>query len=257
MVSQIIVVDSKGSVVATTEAPPRDAVTYAEGVVLNRAVLQPTIVQLMQKEENAGTFRRIDTGETTIEIRAIPLMVQMGRLKWPAGRFSKDAKPECWSVDGIRGDLRPTADGRTAAFGGRMCLSCPFYQTRVTGEREKGLCHPTHAAIFYDEETGEPFIFRMTGMLNLDAKSIVGSKSNLNIRRRHLTLTSKKIEGQTGTYYRLGVLRGELLTPDEVDDMTALFELARQWELAMRTEETEADPLAGVLAPPPEEELPF
>ena len=129
----------------------------------------------------------------------------------------------------------------------------------------KGLCHPTHAAIFYDTETGEPFIFRMTGMLNLDAKSIVGTPANLNIRRRHLTLTSKKVEGQTGTYYRLAIGRGELLTSDEVVDMTALFESARQWELAMQKEETEAtvagagrgDPRSGVEGPPLEEELPF
>ena len=225
-----------------------DAVVYDDGVEMHAGDGGSLpIVQLVQDQSADGTsgmFRRLDTGVETGKIEAVPIMLRRTRLKWPAGKFSREAKPECWSNDG-----NVPAPGTPNE--GLQCVECPFFslQTR-SDDRENGRCLNTYALGFWDLEADEPLLMRLSGTGTYIAKQIVGPKASPNPRRRVMTLYSEQVAGASGKYHALKVKTGRDLDADERSRAQSVYDEAMVGA-DLTFSETEAGLAAESSAPAP------
>src|SRR3990167_4815933 len=80
-----------------------------DGLELHPQDMRPPVLVLGQDQSigiTSGKIQRTDTQEEFDCLDVVPIFVRRSRVLWPAGDFSRDATPICWSDDGLVGSHR-------------------------------------------------------------------------------------------------------------------------------------------------------
>jgi hypothetical protein len=176
-------------------------IDMGDGSYLRAEDFRPPWLRIIQAQSSVeqgkpGQLYRQDTGEAFDHLDVVPLLARPTRTKWPAGGFTRDSKPECWSDNDRHG-----APG--AAYAGEECRSCTYFtRTPWTAERDSGICMPGYIAVFAradapDDE--DPLIaMRCYGTLAKKARLIMPDRV-----RRVIRLSTALVEKNVGRWYDL------------------------------------------------------
>ncbi len=226
---------------ALATEPPSPVRQVAEGATLHGHDILPPILQLAQAQSEKGTagnFIRVDTDEEFKSLNVVPIMIQSTRTKWPAGGFTRDAKPECWSNDGLVG--APGVDG-DKGFPGRACQGCEWFTaTPWTADRDAGTCMPGYSVLVMDADNLDLYILRLAGTA---AKLARRFASGGTLRRVVLTLYSEPVSKLKGSWYQLKATTLRMLDEADISLAREQFEAYAGVELkaegALGPEETD------------------
>jgi len=178
-------------------------VAVGEGASLHSQDLQPPILVLGQAQSQgitAGMFQRTDTQEEFESIEVVPLAVRPSRLKWPAGKFSRDMRLECWSDDGIAGSTR-SIKNTPAKYPGQPCVGCQFYTAKPWDvDAEEGWCMPGYNVLLVDAESFETYLMRLKGAAAKVARLMVARGV---FQKAVIRLTSEHVSQPTGIWEQL------------------------------------------------------
>jgi len=226
-------------------------------------IVQPTSV-----EGTEGTFYRGDTMETLETLDVVPLALQPVRTKFPAGKFSRSAKPECWSDD----DVRPSTRGRRNDEGEtefplyspggepvQNCATCPERVSFGGGEnREQGKCLPSYMAAFMDAETFETYLLRLQSFNTRLAKMFVAKP---HLRKAIIRLWLEEQTNDSGSYYTMKASAQRKCSEDQLEIVQGAFDQLRghMEEVAGTDDEgatapvdvAQPEPVQATVAPPP------
>jgi len=247
-----------------TLAPRTDPLAIRQpepGVDLHDFDLRPPILTIVQsqsgKGEQAGNLRRTDTDEEYSSLNIIPLRVQKSRTKWPSGEFSRDSKPECWSVDG-------TWAAPGALFEGNQCVGCEFFLASpfdVSNEERKNYCTPDYLAIFMDADSYDVYMMRLAGTAASLARKLAARGV---IRRQILKLFTREQTNNRGKYY-VPIVSTVGHVPE--DDYTMIQSMAQDYvDQDLHPEESPAEAPTSPVEPSdpsvptrrqPDDDLPF
>jgi len=224
-------------------------VQRTEGMQVHKDSLMPPIVVLVQAQSGEGTpgmLRRQDTGEERPTIDVVPLASRVTQVKWPAGGFTRDSTPVCWSNDGFR-----AAQG--ALYEGTMCAACEFYNPRpAKGESGGEMCQTGHNVVFMEAESFDTFAMRLHGTANrivnlISAKSVAG--------KAIVSLYSEKAPTDNrGSWYQLKAKTVRVAEEDVQSLAAALIQDYASVDVGVRDapieeEQAEQAPAASVATP--------
>src|SRR3990167_7146196 len=157
-----------------------------DGLELHPQDMRPPVLVLGQDQSigvTPGKIQRTDTQEEFDSLDVVPIFVRPSRILWPAGGFSRDAVPLCWSDDGHMGS------------------------SRLLDE-----CQPGYNVVLVDAESYGGYVIRLRGTAAKLAQFFVAKGI---ARRAVVRLYSERVEKTTGKWYQLKAMTLRLL--DEAD----------------------------------------
>src|SRR3990167_27006 len=185
-----------------------------DGLELHPQDMRPPVLVLVQDQSigvTPGKIQRTDTQEEFDSLDVVPIFVRPSRILWPAGGFSRDAVPLCWSDDGHMGSSR-LLDGSQARWSGAPCSECQEYTARPWEREEKDKCQPGYNVVLVDAESYGGYVIRLRGTAAKLAQFFVAKGI---ARRAVVRLYSERVEKTTGKWYQLKAKTLRLL--DEAD----------------------------------------
>lgn len=226
----------------------------ADGASLHSQDIQPSILVLGQAQSEgvtSGRFQRTDTQEEFETVQVVPLVVRPSRLKWPAGKFTRDMQPECWSDDGLVGSSRPIKD-RLALFPGGECNACSYFTAEPWNvDKDQGWCLPGYNVLLMDASTYEVYLMRLRGSAAKVARMMVAKGI---FQKAVVELSSALTQAATGTWYQL---KARTLRRLGEDDLSLIGGMYRDYTAsAVEGIDKEASTLAEETTPVEEAGLP-
>lgn len=152
------------------------------------APLKPAEYELVQKTSHVdgalpGHFRNRLTGDQYPSIRVVPIKYYNGRVLFPPGDFSADAKPLCKSIDGKVPAPFPNITPQSP-----LCSTCDFGKKMWETKGKPPSCKETMRWLFVDHEQGVPF------WLSLKSTSISPTNKIIATLRQYATISKNKGE---------------------------------------------------------------
>jgi len=178
--------------------------------------MRPPLLVLGQDQSigiTSGRLQRTDTQEEFDYLDVVPIFVRRSRMLWPAGEFSRDATPICWSDDGRVGSSR-RLNNVAAKWHGSPCAECQEYTERPWEQGEKTKCQPGYNVVLVDAENYGVYVMRLRGTAARLAQFFVAKGI---ARRAVVRLYSERTEKATGTWYQLKAKTQKILEEADQD----------------------------------------